>query len=131
MDNEKIYTEDIRLPEESFRFKGRDYILRCNMNVIADVQKWCNGEINKMLRLQNTGEAALHWLAAMMNEYADEQEWEEYEPYTPKALGREITLKELPSEKIFHLVTSALIIQSGKQDPSQTGSGESETESKN
>ena len=131
MEKEKIYAEDIRLPEESFQYKGRDYVLRCNMNVIADVQKWCNGELNEMFNLRNSGNVALHWLAAMMNDYADEQGWDDYEPYTPKSLGREIIFKDLPTEKVFRLVTAAFVIHASNQDSEQADSTNSETETKN
>ena len=65
--------EDIRLPEEKFEYRGREYILRCNMNVIADVQDMCGGVISPAIEDHASLKGCLCWLAAMMHDYADEQ----------------------------------------------------------
>lgn len=117
--------EDIRLPEEKFEYRGREYILRCNMNVIADVQDMCGGMISPAIEDHASLKGCLCWLAAMMNDYADEQGWEDYTPYTNKTLGREISIQEIPKEKVMLVVRKALFRQvktDGKEPDSEGNS---------
>lgn len=112
---------DIRLPEKKFHYKDRDYILRCNMNVIADAQEMCGGTLGPVLDDNATLKGVLVWLAAMMNDYADEhageEGWEDYTPYTGKTLGREIAFKDIPRKEVLSIVREALFEQVGKEDP--------------
>ena len=124
MENNKAFeAEDIRLPERKFIFDGRDFVLRCNMAVLADVQKACGGNLLQAISDDAPLEGMLIWLSAMMNDYADEQGWEDYEPYTIKTLGRKISsIRYTPSNDISALVESALFIHTegntdNKPDP--------------
>ena len=109
MENTNIVVEDIRLQERKFTFDGRDFVLRCNMAVLADVQKACGGNLLQTIHGDSPIGGMLYWLAAMMNDYADEQGWEDYEPYTVKTLGRKIPhLMDMPTKDILDLVISAL-----------------------
>lgn len=109
---------DLRLETLPFEFEGRRYVLRCNMNVLADVQEMNNGVISSALDGRRGQKTALQFLAAMMNDYADEQGWfDEPEdggepvlakPFTPRGLGRVLSVFEVPSAQIMGLVTRAL-----------------------
>ena len=66
----------IRLEEKPFDFEGKRYILRANMAVLEDLQELHGGDINALLK-QSSGTAAVEILTAMLNDYADEQGWEE------------------------------------------------------
>mgnify|MGYP003306883232 CR=1 FL=1 len=79
---------DIRLEEIPFEFDGKTYKMRCNMNVLADVQEACGGNIGDALRSGNTLKSVLLFAAAMLNDYADEQGWPER--FTAKQLGRKL-----------------------------------------
>ena len=122
-DNKAVEAEDIRLQDRKFTFDGRDFVLRCNMAVLADVQKACGGNLLQAISDDAPLEGMLIWLSAMMNDYADEQGWEDYEPYTVKTLGRKISsIRDIPTKDITTLVRSALFIHTegntdNKPDP--------------
>ena len=97
---------DIRLEEVPFELDGKTYKLRCNMNVLADVQEAYNGDFTAALSEKNTLKSALCFLAAMLNDYADEQGWQER--YTAKQLGRKYKRFDLPLETIMGVVIRAV-----------------------
>lgn len=119
---------DMRLPEKKFRYKDREYVLRCNMNVIADVQEMCNGKLGPALDDNASLRGVLCWLAAMMNDYADEHYgeagWEDYVPYTGKTLGREIDFKDVPRKEVLSIVREAMFEQVGKESPEKAPANE-------
>ena len=108
---------DIRLEEIPFTIGEKTYQLRCNMNVLADVQETYSGNFVAALNGNATMKSALVFLAAMLNDYADEQGWEER--FTAKSLGRQFSLKELPIDKIMALVVRSITPQSSS--PAETG----------
>ena len=67
--------EDIKPREVAWRFDGRDWVLRCNNNVLAEVQIINGGEFSPILSTKRTLKSVLQLLAAMLNDYADEQKW--------------------------------------------------------
>lgn len=99
---------DVRLPEVTLTIDGKDYILRCNFNVIADVQDEY-GSIPELMTSRGTVRAALIWAAAMANDYADLMGWPER--FTDRTLGRCVgniaTQPEL-LDGILHIVAKAL-----------------------
>lgn len=121
---------DIRLDSLPFEFDGKHYILRCNMNVLADVQIAYNGDLMPALNDRGTLRSVLEFLAAMMNDYADEQGW--FEPgttelgfpcapelskrFTARSLGRKLRRGQIPVKEIFLLVGRALVPQGDKND---------------
>ena len=100
---------DIRLEEIPFEFDGKRYLLRCNMNVLADVQAAYGGDFGKALDEKNIMTSVLEFLAAMMNDYADEQGWPER--WKARQLGRKIGYREIPSQEIMGLVLRAVTPQ--------------------
>lgn len=98
---------DVRLEEMPFEYKGKTYLLRCNMNVLADVQNAYDGDLGAALDEGKTLRSVTEFLAAMLNDYADEQNWPER--VTAKQLGRELKYYEIPRNDIMRIVTSALI----------------------
>ena len=117
---------DLRLETLPCEYEGRRYLLRCNMNVLADVQEMNGGTISPALEGKRGQKTALQFLAAMMNDYADEQGWfDEPEdggepvrakPFTPRGLGRVLSIFEVPSAQILGLVTRALTPVKTAQD---------------
>lgn len=113
---------DIRLQEVPFTFEGRAYTLRCNMNVLADVQEAYNGDLGPALSSRGTLRSALEFLAAMLNEDADQRGL--FDPgvtpggypcapelskrFTARQLGRKLKREEIPMVEIFKLVTTEL-----------------------
>ena len=97
---------DIRLESLPFDIGGKTYQLRCNMNVLADVQELYGGDFVAALDEKATMKSALTFLAAMLNDYADEKGWEER--YTAKSLGRMFKLNDLPVNEIMTLVVKSI-----------------------
>ena len=129
---------DVRLDSLPFDFEGRHYILRCNMNVLADVQIAYNGDLTPALNDRGTLRSVLEFLAAMMNDYADEQGW--FEPgtteqgfpcapelakrFTARSLGRKLRRDQIPQKDIFLLVGRALVPQRAKTEEQPEESGD-------
>ena len=110
---------DIRLEELPFDFEGKRFLLRCNMNVLADVQELHGGMISEALNGEKPTESVLEWMAAMLNDYADEQGWPER--YTAKSLGRKISLAMVKDLDVMGIVTRALVPPSADESGSDTG----------
>lgn len=110
---------DIRLEELPFEFDGKRFLLRCNMNVLADVQDAFGGNIAGALTGGSLFRSVLEFLAAMLNDYAEEQGWPER--YTARALGRRFTQNALPAAEIMGLVTRS--ITPPNEDSGETVSG--------
>lgn len=117
---------DIRMEELPFEFDGRRFLLRCNMNVLADVQERFDGSIMEALSGGNPMQSVLEFTAAMLNDYADEQGWPER--YTAKDVGRKTAFKSFPFREIMGLVTRSM--STGKT-PSDAVSGSDTEETQN
>lgn len=98
----------IRLEEIPFEFDGKTFLLRCNMAVLEDVQDAHGGSLDEVLDLPPTA-TVLEFLAAMLNDYADEQGWKER--YTPKVLRRKLNLAMIQEADVMGLVTRAIFIE--------------------
>lgn len=110
---------DIRLEELPFDLDGKRFLLRCNMNVLADVQELHGGMISEALNGGKPTESILEWMAAMLNDYADEQGWPER--YTVKSLGRKISLAMVKKLDVMGMVTRALVPPSAEESGADTG----------
>lgn len=103
---------DLRQKELPYVFEGRAYRLRCNMNVLADVQEASGGRISTSLSGKRGLKNALMYLAAMMTDYADEQDWTDDDGlplmFTWRALGRVLRPEDVPQAEILNLVLDAL-----------------------
>ena len=108
---------DIRLEEIPFEFDGKRYMLRCNMNVLADVQEAYGGDFGKALAVKNSTGSAMEFLAAMLNDYADEQGWPEH--WTARQVGRKIGIRENPSQMVMGLVLRSITPQSAEDSPAE------------
>ena len=62
---------DIRLKTAKWDLDGQEYVLRCNMAVLADVQEEYGGKFS--LALTGTVKSYMVILAAMINDCADER----------------------------------------------------------
>lgn len=106
---------DIRLEEMPFEIGGKTYKLRCNFNVLADVQEAFDGDFTAALNGKSVMKSALTFLAAMLNDYADEQGWDEH--FTPRSIGRQFkSLNDLPLDKIMGLVVRSITPETAETD---------------
>ncbi|MBQ1792113.1 MAG: hypothetical protein II008_18195 [Oscillospiraceae bacterium] len=121
---------DIRLKTLPFVFEGRTYQLRCNMNVLADVQEANGGRIDTALSGQRGLRNALMFLAAMMTDYADEQGWTDNEgrplSFTWRGLGRALRVEDVPMAKIIAMVLDALTPPKTAESGENNGAPEKE-----
>lgn len=65
----------IRLEEKPFELEGKHYVLRCNMAVLETIEE-AHGDMDGVMALP-VRTASLELLRAMLDDYADEQGWEE------------------------------------------------------
>lgn len=108
--------EDMRLKAERFEWQGKSYELRCNFNVLADIEAEA-GSLGAFLRL-STMKGVLIALAAMLNDYADSMNWEERT--SSKELGRKLSTEPAKvkqvSETVMVLVLDALKAPAGESE---------------
>lgn len=97
---------DIRLEEIPFEFCGKTYLLRCNMNVLADVQEVYGGQIRGAMSGEKPTKSVLEFLTAMLNDYAEEMGWPER--YTSREVGRKIPPNVVRALDIMGMVTRAI-----------------------
>lgn len=120
-------TTDIRLEEKPFEFEGKTYILRCNMNVLMDVQEQFDGDFTDALKTENSMRSSLLFLAAMMNDFSEDMGWPER--FTAKQLGRRLKFYQIKPTEIIDLVIRAIAppkdaeksVESNIADPQSEG----------
>ena len=113
---------NIRLEALPFEFDGKKFLLRCNMNVLADVQEQYGGDFGQALDGAHSMRSVMDFLAAMLNDYADEQGWPER--YSGKDLGRKLHLTQIPREEIMGLVVRAITPPETPQEEATEGNPE-------
>ena len=94
----------LRLEETPFEFEGKAYILRCNMAVLETVQD--NYGSFEAAMTAPVRESSIYFLTAMLNDYADEQGWEER--WTFKQVQRRVTAAMVADADIVGMVTRAV-----------------------
>lgn len=108
---------DIRLQELPLEFDGRVYKLRCNMNVLADVQEDFGGILSLAVDGRAGLKSNLSFLAAMLNDYAEDMGWPER--YTRRELGKKLGWSgymQLPIADIHRLIASAILPPAAAND---------------
>ena len=103
---------DCRLPTMPFEIDGRTFVLRCNMNVLADVEQLHNGSLMEALEQPGVLTTSKEFLSAMLNDYAEEQGWDVR--YTPRSVGRLLPpspayvnrMREIITDLVLRSVTS-------------------------
>lgn len=113
----------VRMREIPYELDGKQYRLRCNMNVLADVQEAYDGDFMESLNSKSSMKGILEFLAAMLNDYADEMGWPER--FTAKQLGRKLRREEIPGVEIMALVTEAVLPRKKEEADAE---GEAKTE---
>lgn len=109
---------DIRLKTAPYTFDGMEMTLCCNMNVLADVQEYFDGNFGRALEKRRTLQANIVFLTAMINDYLDSVG--STKRYEVREVGRKLptlpaATREL-SDIITCLVSSALIKKEKNED---------------
>lgn len=90
--------ETTKLKTADYTYNGRTYRLRCNMNVIAEVQEAYNGDLLRALDQRGGLKSTQTFLAAMLTEAADTQGMKDAKGLplriTTREIGRELTWQE-------------------------------------
>lgn len=126
--------KDIKPREVAWRFDGRDWVLRCNNNVLAEVQEINGGDFSPILSTKRTLKSILQLLAAMLNDYADEQHWTDEDgfaiSYTEKQLGRRLPLSALNklAPKVMELAIRAVRADEAGETPADEKNAETRQE---
>ena len=118
----------VKIKEIPFELDGKRYKLRCNMNVLADVQEAYDGDFMESLNSRQSMKSVLEFLAAMLNDYADEQGWPER--FTAKQLGRKLYQDEIPGVQIMSLVTEAVLPRKREEAPEEPETDEGTEENR-
>ena len=118
----------VKMKEIPFELDGKRYKLRCNMNVLADVQEAYDGDFMESLNSRQSMKSVLEFLAAMLNDYADEMEWPER--FTAKQLGRKLYQDEVPGVQIMSLVTEAVLPRKREEAPEEPETDEGTEENR-
>ena len=111
--------EDIRLKTTKYTVAGKEYELRCNMNVLADVQEANGGDLAAALADSRSMKTALQLGAAMLNDCADANGWPER--FTERQLGRLIPPKEIGK---FSAIVTDLLYSALRADDEEADNGE-------
>lgn len=85
----------IRLETKRIEFEGKTWELRCNMAVLDALEQAHDGNFTEVMNLPPI-KAIPEILAAMLNDYAEDQGWDVH--YTPRQIARMVpfnTAKEL------------------------------------
>lgn len=106
----------IRLEERPFELEGKRYLLRCNMAVLEAIEE-LHGSFDAVLELP-VRTASLDLLQLMLNDYADEQGWNER--WTAAALKRRISYAMLMELDLIGMLFRAL--SPAKKDTPEAGS---------
>lgn len=118
----------VKMREVPFELDGKRYKLRCNMNVLADVQEAYDGDFMESLNSRQSMKSVLEFLAAMLNDYADEMGWPER--FTAKQLGRKLYQDEIPGVQIMSLVTEAVLPRKREEAPEEPETDEGTEENR-
>ena len=101
---------DVRLKYADIEVGGEVYHVCCNMNVLADVQEACGGDLDSALRSKSTVRAVTMFLTAMINDCLDTQG---RPPMTVKEIGRLLAPSRLGE---IRAVVMALVMDACKSD---------------
>lgn len=111
--------EDIRMKTIQHEVQGRIYELRCNFNVLADIEAEA-GSMGAFLRM-STMKAVKIALAAMMNDYADSMGWEKRT--SSKELGRVLPTDPGSMQMVCNMVME-LVLDAIRAPAAADGEGE-------
>ena len=117
-------TDDIRLQELPFSFDGRDYKLRCTMNVLSDLQARYGGDLVAAFDARKTMDGWLVWITVMINDYAETQNWPDFKPYTEREIGGKLIPAQIPVKTLTDLISDSMFIDIGNDDAGQQSEGD-------
>ena len=100
----------IRLEERPFELEGKRYLLRCNMAVLETIEEQ-HADFEAVMNM-NVRAASLDLLSAMLNDYADEQGWDER--WTAARLKRRVSYAMLMELDLIGMLFRSLSVEGAK-----------------
>lgn len=97
----------LQLEEIPFEFEGKTYLLRANMAVLEEVQEAHGGDLGAALDPNRSLSSVTEFLAAMLNDYADEQGWPER--FTKKQIARKFSMGTLTRSGMVNQVMGLVL----------------------
>ena len=114
----------IRLEEKPFELEGKRYSLRCNMAVLETIEEQ-HGDMEAVMQLP-VRTASLELLTAMLNDWAEEQGWEER--WTAARLKRRVSYAMLMELDLVGMLFRAIspaqgekMAEPGDKEPADSG----------
>lgn len=112
----------LRLEEIPYEFEGKTYMLRANMAVLEAIQEAHGGNLDEVMESANPIGSVMEFLAAMLNDYADEQGWPER--FTKKQVARKFSMADLTKSglvsKVMGLVIRSMTVPTDAgEDPAE------------
>jgi len=101
----------IRLEEKPFELEGKVYSLRCNMAVLETIEEQ-HGDMEAVMQLP-VRTASLELLTAMLNDWAEEQGWEER--WTAARLKRRVSYAMLMELDLVGMMFRAISPATGEK----------------
>lgn len=101
----------IRLEEKPFELEGKLYRLRCNMAVLESIEE-AHGDMEAVMQLP-VRTASLELLTAMLNDWAEEQGWEER--WTAARLKRRVSYAMLMELDLVGMLFRAISPAQGEK----------------
>ena len=109
----------IRLEEKPFEMEGKRYILRCNMAVLEAIEE-LHGDFEAVMNVP-VRTASLELLQLMMQDYAEEQGWDEQ--WTTARLKRRVSYGMLMDLDLVGMMFRAISpVQQEKQPENDSAS---------
>lgn len=113
----------LRLEEKPFELDGKTYQLRCNMATLDALEEAHDGDFAEVVNMP-ARKGVVEILAAMLNEYAEDQGWPER--WTPEAIKRRFSYRYLLDLDVLGIFFRAVVPQ--KDDAEAQGGVENEHE---
>lgn len=111
----------IRLETKRLEFDGRVWEICCNMAVLDALQTAHGGDFSAVMALPPF-QAAAEMLAAMLNDYAEDQGWDVR--YTPKQVARRTNLLALNELDVLGMFNRAVSVEEPAAEDAPAGAGE-------
>ena len=118
----------IKLEEKTCVVGGKEYILHANMSVLDRVQEMHDGDIAALLNTKQN-DAAAEILTAMLNDWCEDQGWEE--EWTPRKVKKYFSIAMLKDLDVigmfFRAMTPAAAAEREKARRAKAKQAEEET----
>ena len=109
----------IRLEEKTMNIGGKTYVLHVNMSVLDRIQEASDGDFNELMK-KSMNNASVIIMAAMLNDFAEDQGWEE--EWTERKVKKYFSLAMLRDMDVTGMFFRSITpVEAQKQEPENSG----------